>query len=124
MIGNFFDIHSHSRMLSYANISKMKTMVIDGVSYYYANVNGLYHFYPKNNRLYKADKVEKFQKQMNLPLISDISDIECAKDNFGHNYLGFAMTIDTFIYHLPYYIYFVKYVETPKTFYDWLSTGF
>ena len=119
MVNNFAYLDAHTRMLPFADIRKMKTIVIDKVSYFYGLVNGLYHFYPKYNRLYNQKRVDRFYNEFSMTIVDPV---ECAKDEFGQAYLGFAVTRDSFIYHLPYYMVYVQEVENEtKSFYDWLS---
>lgn len=92
----------------FVHISKLKTMMIDGVSYYYGNVNGFIHFYPKGNRCFNADKVMEFVNSLELPIIQEGE--ECVGD-FGIKYKGYCMNYDTFIHILPQYVYFVEQIK-------------
>lgn len=92
----------------FVHISKLKTMMIDGVSYYYGNVNSFIHFYPKANRYFNKDKLIEFVDSLELPIIQD--EEKCRGD-FGIKYNGYCMTYDTFIHILPQYVYFVEQVK-------------
>lgn len=94
------------------HISSLKTMMIDGVSYFYGNINGFIHFYPKNNRYFNADKVNEFINSLELLAISE--DERCIGD-YGTEYFGYYMTYDTFIHILPQYVYFA---EQMKPYYE------
>lgn len=92
----------------FVHISKLKTMMIDGVSYYYGNINGSIHFYPKANRNFNADKMMEFVNSFELPIIQEGE--KCVGD-YGIKYSGYWMTYDTFIHLLPRYVYFVEQIK-------------
>ena len=98
----------HIDGINRVHISSLKTMMIDGVSYFYGNVNGFIHFYPKNNRYYNADKVAEFVNGFGLPTIPE--HMRCIGDN-GTEYSGYYIPYDSFIYTLPLYVYFVEQVK-------------
>lgn len=83
-------------------------MMIDGVSYYYGNINGYIQFYPKTNRYFDADKIAEFVNSFELPIIQE--EEKCVGD-YGIKYAGYWMTYDTFIHLLPQYVYFVEQIK-------------